>query len=336
MTNVKTTSIMLQTLAVPCACRCRYCLLAWDGKTAGCELERAKVYAKAFHEWLKSNAPEISFNFCFGYSMDHPDLMAAIDFMNSIGSVSGRFLQLNGLKQRSPAEADTLMRELRSHGVESVNFTFYGTQDAHDRFAGRKGDFDINLTLARAAMRAGLKVSSGIALTKTNCAETDELRAVLKDCGIPDIRLFIPHEEGRGITLADVRCTVDDLSLLSPDSLKLLNRNIYRTEAEWLAASDIHSESRRSLLISLTDENIGRFEKLGFEAVIKYVEQLDEAYYKTVPGFFELLARYADASGRKLYGKRDIYQHCQKFYLRENKIDIYDVTDERYCGSRRY
>ena len=47
---MKTESILLLTLCVPCGCRCRYCLLSWDGHCTGAEQYRfMKRYMKNLH-----------------------------------------------------------------------------------------------------------------------------------------------------------------------------------------------------------------------------------------------------------------------------------------------
>lgn len=334
--GVQTKSIMLQCLSVPCACRCRYCLLSWDGKCVGCDFDRGMAYAKAFHDWITETHPEIRFHFSFGYSMDHPRLLPVLDFLNGIGSVSGSFLQMNGFAFRDALENMALVTALAAHGVKSVNFTFYGTEKYHDAFAGRQGDFSHLLSMAYAAVKTGLRVSAGIPLTQENCPQTEKLLSILSETGISDIRLFIPHEEGRGIALQAVRCTKADYERLSPFARKLLNRAVYRTEAEWIADGDPEPESSRSLLISLTPGNIAHFEKIGFEQAIREVEALDEAYYSVLPDFQTLLGQYGDPANTTLYGRRDLYQRCQKQYIREHCLSLYDVTDERFCGSRRY
>ena len=327
---------MVQSLIVPCYCHCRYCLLSWDGKTIGCNYKRSEEYALRFHDWLVENRPQIDFNFSFGYSMEHPDLLEAIDFQNSIGSVSGRFLQMNGLRFRSDEDKQKMMNDIKCHGVKAVNFTLYGAKEYHDKFASRQGDYQHVMSLIDAAKQAGLDVSVGIALTGENYIQMDELVENIRKHEIDDIRLFIPHEEGRGITLEESRLLLQQYQQLSGEVKELLNRNAYRTEAEWIASTDVPPETKRSLLISLSEENITQFEQMGFEKVIKYVESLDEQYYNTIPKFTDLLKQYGDPNGQRLYSKRDIFQHYQKKYLSDNNIDIYDATDERQCGSRRF
>ena len=95
---MKTTSINVMNLCVPCENRCRYCLLAYCGTVNGVDYKRSEVYAKRFYEWLWDNRPELSFLFGFGYSMEHPNLLEAIDFCQSIGSATGEFLQFDGFR----------------------------------------------------------------------------------------------------------------------------------------------------------------------------------------------------------------------------------------------
>ena len=65
---MKTTSINVMNLCVPCENRCRYCLLSYDGKVSGVDYKRSQVYAKRFYEWLRVNCPDLSFLFGYGAS----------------------------------------------------------------------------------------------------------------------------------------------------------------------------------------------------------------------------------------------------------------------------
>ena len=137
---MRTVSINVMNLCVPCENRCRYCLLSYDGKTRGVEYKRSEQYAQRFYQWLKENRPELSFLFGFGYSMEHPDLLDAVRFCQSIGSASGEFLQFNGLRFRGDAELEKLLQQLKDCGMKMIDLTFYGTEDYHDHFSARIGD----------------------------------------------------------------------------------------------------------------------------------------------------------------------------------------------------
>ena len=82
---MKTVSVHVMDLSVPCANRCRYCLLSYDGRVNGVGFDRSMAYAQGFHDWLRQNRPELNFLYGWGYSMEHPRLPEAIRFCRSLG-----------------------------------------------------------------------------------------------------------------------------------------------------------------------------------------------------------------------------------------------------------
>ena len=332
---MKTKGISLQTLCAPCNCHCRYCLLSWEKNPVGLPYEESEEFAQSFYAWIKTNRPELEFNFSYGYSMDMPQMFRAIDFMNSIGSIGGKLMQFDGMRFREENEIISLMHKLCEHGIEHLNFTFYGTRDYHNKFCGRSGDYEYMLLLIEATQKEGIEVSCGIPATHENASQIDQLSECLRECGVTQQRLFVPHEEGRGATLANIRLSAEDLALL-PSTKKLLNTNVFKTEAEWCTSESYKQEENRLLIISLTPENIKEYREMGFEALIAHVEKLDDAFYNSTPSFMELAEKYGNPSSTLLYSQRDMYNHFQRLYIKDHGLDIYDVTDERYSGSRRY
>ena len=332
--NVKTENIMIQTLCVPCGCRCRYCLLSWDGKVLGAPWERSKRFALRFMSELKSFAPEIPCSLSFGYSMEHPDLREAIRFLKEIGSPQAEFLQCDGMKERNGEECRELVLMLREEGIKHLNFTVYGLPAYHDKFAGRKGDFELICRMMRIAQDAGLMVSAGVPLTSENVSCAGELAELLKAKGT-SVRFFIPHEEGRGKALSAARLKESELAILPRDLSSLLSRSAYKSEREWISEG-VLEETKRTLIISLREDNICRYEGMSAEEIVKEIEDLDDAYYSAFPSFSDLAAEYGDPEGELMYGRRDLFYHYRKAYEMEYNIDVYDVTDERQSGSRRY
>ena len=82
------------------------------------DYKRSERYAKYFYEWLKENRQDLSFLFGFGYSMEHPELLSAIDFCQSIGSATGEFLQFDGMRFRTDEDLEALLRQLKAHKGE--------------------------------------------------------------------------------------------------------------------------------------------------------------------------------------------------------------------------
>lgn len=332
---MQTTSVLIQSLCVPCYNFCRYCLLSWNGKTEGADWDRSVRLAERFLDELKEQQPEIERGFSFGYSMEHPDLKGALRTLRRLGGPTADFLQCDGMKMRNDTECDALMRMLREEGIKQLNFTLYGLPDDHDRFAGRKGDYELILRMMRAAKASGLPFTAGIPLTAENVSQVDRLVGILQEIGSEKVVLTIPHEEGRGKLLRDVRLDMQGFLELSAETQKLLNRTIFRTEGDWLRDPEPIRDTQRMILISLRPDNVDEYEKRGVTSVIREVEALDEAYYASFPSFPELAKLYGDPDGQKLYRVRDLFYHYRTQYARDHEIRVYDVTDERQSGSRR-
>lgn len=332
---MKTVSINVMNLCVPCENRCRYCLLSYDGKVNGVDYKRSVGYAKRFYEWLKENRPDLSFLFGFGYSMEHPELLNAIDFCRSIGSATGEFLQFDGMRFRTDEELETLLRQLKEHGIKLIDLTFYGTESYHDRFAARTGDYRLMINTLQQANKVGLDVTVSIPITHENVDQMDELIAEMKHYHTQRITCFVPHSEGRGRLLDSVRFSKEDYEKLSENVRKRLNTNRFKTEKEWLQ-SGFPVNEKRVLTVTLRPENIDFFEGQTFEETIAYLEKLDDDYYATIPMVEDLAKIYGDPDGDRFYSARDLYLNYQRRYIADNGIAIYDINDERQCFSRRF
>lgn len=332
---MKTVSVNVMNLCIPCENRCRYCLLSYDGKVNGVDYKRSEAYAKRFYEWLQINRPDLSFLFGFGYSMEHPDLLEAIAFCQSIGSATGKFLQFDGMRFRTDEELEVLLQQLKMHGIKLIDLTFYGTESYHDRFAARAGDYQLMMRTLAKANDIDLDVTISIPITHENTAQIDELLADLERYDTQRITCFVPHSEGRGRLLDSVRFSAQDYCNLSENVRNHINRNRFKSESEWLCIGFPVLE-KRALTVTLTPENIDFFEDMPFDETIAYLEKMDDDYFAAIPNAEELAKIYGDPNGDRYYSARDLYLHYQYRYISDNKIDIYDINDERQCFSRRF
>lgn len=332
---MRTVSVNVMNLCVPCENRCRYCLLSNDGRISGVDYKRSEAYAKRFYDWLGENHPDLSFLFGFGYSMEHPDLLDAIDFCRSIGSATGEFLQFDGMKFRTDADLEDLLRQLHEHGIKLIDLTFYGTESYHDRFAARAGDHRLMMNTLKIANRVGLDVTVSIPLTHENAGQMDELISELERYRTESIRCFVPHSEGRGKNLDGIRFSAGDHAQLSEKAKSRLNTARFKTEAQWLT-DGFPAAGKRALTVMLTPENVERFEGMPFADTIAYLEKLDDDYYAAVPAVEELAEIYGDPNGERYYSARDLYLNYQRRYIADRKLKIYDINDERQCFSRRF
>ena len=102
-----------------------------------------------------------------------------------------------------------------------------------------------------------------------------------------------------------------------------------QTEAQWLHEGVFPEPEERHLTLSLTPENIGRYEDISALGMIKELETLDNAFYAAVPPAAELAGLYGDPAGDKLFRYRDLVLFWTRKYVRENHIALHDMTDER-------
>lgn len=332
---MKTVSINVMNLCVPCENRCRYCLLSYDGTIGGVDYKRGETYAKRFYQWLRDNRPDLSFLFGFGYSMEHPDLLGAIDFCQRIGSATGEFLQFDGMKFRTDEELEALLRQLKDHGIKLIDLTFYGTEGYHDRFAARSGDYRLMMRTLAQANRIGLDVTVSIPITHENAGQMEVLFADLEQYSTQAIRCFVPHSEGRGRLLDPVRFSGADYDNLSDNVRRCVNTTRFKTERDWLK-NGFPMNEKRVLTVTLTPTNVEYFEGLPFEDTIAYLEKLDDDYYAVIPSMEELAKLYGNPNGDCYYSARDLYLNYQRRYIAEHHIEIYDINDERQCFSRRF
>lgn len=330
-----TVSINVMNLCIPCENRCRYCLLSYDGRITGVDFERSTVYSRRFYEWIRKNRPELSFMFGFGYSMEHPELINAIKFCQSIGSVSGEFLQFDGMKFRTEKELYELLSELKSNGIRLIDLTFYGTESYHDCFAARVGDYKLMMDTLKMANKVGLDVTVSIPLSHENANLIDDLLSQLEKYQTVRISCFVPHSEGRGRLLDNGRFTLEDYNQLSDRVKRYFNRGRFKSEKEWIQSVSVPQGNKRVLTLTLTPDNIDYFEQLDFNETIAFLEKLDDTYYDSIPSFEQLLKTYGDTNGIKMYSARDLYLHYQKRYIADHNIVVYDINDERQCFSRR-
>ncbi|MBE6923152.1 MAG: hypothetical protein E7465_08265 [Ruminococcaceae bacterium] len=333
---MQTVSISVCNLCVPCENRCRYCLLSWDGKLRGVDYDRSAEYARRFSDWLKENRPELGFDFYYGYSMEHPKLLETVDFLGELGSPGGKFLQFDGMKFRSDPEIHQLLTDLKNHGIQMIDLTFYGTRAYHDRFAARRGDFDYMMRILEIANEVGLTVNAGIALNHENVHQAEQLLNQLRMHDLGNFYAFVPHGEGRGASLEPVRFRLSDYEAL-PESVKaFLSKRRYRTEGEWVREGKFSQPQKRILTLVLTPENVDFIEKQSFSDTIRYLEKLDDDYYSAIPTLPELAKIYGDSTEEKFYSERDLYLKYQRRYIAEHHLTLYDINDERQCFSRRF
>ena len=304
---MKTLSFNVENLCVPCGCRCRHCLLRYDGNTIGVGYERGKDLARR----LAAESP-IQFFYYIGFCMDTPMLFDHIAFCREIGSPGGRFLQMNGFRERPYDEIEGLMEQIKSSGVELIDLTFYGLPEYHDAFAGRRGDFRLLTEMLKAANSARLPVEISAPITEDNAGQFQHLLDILSEYKTDSINLYLPHAKGRGWFLEEKRLKKSTLEQLPPSVRSLMLKVKTQSEAQWLSEDEFPEPDRRHLTLSLTPDNFERYNGISAEEIIGELETLDDTFYAAIPPAAELTKLYGDPSGDRLFRYRDLVLCGQK------------------------
>lgn len=333
---MNTVSIGIQNLCAPCGCACRYCLLSSDKRAqAGVDYFRGRKIAEKLINWARETGFSPLPYYYIGYCAEYPQLFDTIAFSRETGFVGAEFLQCNGIAIRSRAETEDFCRRLKDAGVKHIDTTFFGTEAYHDRFAARDGDFRFMLQLAECAAQTGLICGPSLPLTRENLPMLEELCRILGGVAdLDNLTAFLPDYRGRGYLLEDVRLREGDLALLPEAVSRKLNMRRYKTERDWIAGG-LPAQTKRALVVTLRKDNIDAFERMSAAEIVAHVEALDDAYHAAMPEISVLAGMYGRPGCDRLYQARDLYWMWQRRFLSENKIDVYDVTDERNCAAIR-
>lgn len=331
---MKTTSVSIENLCVPCHCGCRHCLLSSQHCSTGVDYARSKAFADKFYSWLRKERPELGGLFYVGYCNEFSQLGEHIAFVRKHAPWYD-FLQFNGLKMRSEEEIGLLLQQIKSWGIRLIDLSFYGLREYHDRFAGRKGDFAYLLRILHKANETGLPVSVSVALTEENADQMESLFELLSQYLIKSYSVFLPHDKGRGAAMAHLRLTRQTYDRLPGIVKHNFMRVPHRTEAEWLALGLLPEAESRSLTLALMPDNIDRLEAMEPAEIIRELEEMDDAYYAAIPSVAQLANTYGRKDNQQLFRYRDLVLQWQKRYLSEHPVNVHDMNEERHSFSIR-
>jgi hypothetical protein len=192
------------------------------------------------------------------------------------------------------------------------------------------------MQLAKSAVEHGITCAPTLVITEENKNMLDDLYvAISKFIDSRFIHSFLPDYRGRGYLLEDIRITGESYFELSDAIRSTINITRYKTEKDWLSDGKLPEFSKRALIIALRVDNINMLENMTCDEIVSYVEKLDNDFYSTIPSINELALLYGEKKNTKLYRLRDLFWKWQKRYIEDHKVNIYDVTDERFCSTVR-
>lgn len=316
-------SISIMWYGSPCHCRCRHCLLENTGKQKTIPFARAKGIVEKFIIWAKNESIDnLPIWFTIGNSCDFPNLVEYIEFGRKHGIHWARFLALNGIAYRNSTELEDYLLRLKDAGVSKIGLTFFGTEELHDCWAKRKGDFKFLLLIAEIASRCGLERHETLFMVKEGFDSLPSLIARLD--AIPGLagRSLSPWDyRGFGKYLENERPTLDSIKPLPEGVKQFINFDTHKSESQWirwLAEGNIPKRKQRNYLIVLSGHNIELIENTTCDEVIDQLRLQDEQFIQAIPPILQLAERFGHRWGKRFYTLRDLEWKWIERYLDEH------------------
>ena len=317
--NPEYVGISIQWFGTPCHCRCRHCLLRAGEKLSTVPLAKVRALAERFVRWRTQAGLEFSVDLVAGYQCDSPEYLECAQFNKQHGQSAWWSMLLNGTRLRDEAELRDFLPAIKSAGITSIGLTFYGLGKHHDRWAGRRGDFDQLLKLAEIAADYGLDRSETVFLSQPGIEDLAELITLLDSFSGNVKRSVCPWDyRGFGKRLENERVLASQVEGLPDEVKRHVNLNSYASEAEWIrriAEGSISVKSRGFCILSVWQENIRELESVECDRILESLRDHDQSLRRALPPLSELANLYGDRSEDRLYKLRDLQWKWTDSYI---------------------
>jgi hypothetical protein len=309
----------------PCAHICRFCQI---GDRAGRTLpfERWHGVVQRFQDWKRERNIDIDID----QGWPGPSWDFDLETLARVEAATGypfTVLPLGGVKMRPPAQMRQWLKDRIPLGLERVHAALVGIDDLHDRWVGRRGDFQFLLQTFRTALELELKYSVTLYLIKSSLPMLEQLREMLDALPVPPeykhVRQF--YYSGYAAHHEDERITQSDLDSLPAWAAASFQEHFQpRTEGYWIEqfASRGSDPFNMYLNIELTAQNIAALEKRSCDEILAEVEARAKASVERIPAWPELAARYGDAKNQRLYSENDVIWIWIDRFLQEHPFEL--------------
>ncbi|MGC4018124.1 MAG: hypothetical protein QM793_02035 [Muricomes sp.] len=148
-----------------CHCYCGHCKAVGKGQLSRLEQKPAATISFAvcreimerFRTWRdKNDYQHIRMNFGDSECSDYPEICDKIAYAREIKRRHAGLVMCNGMRIKPEAEQHRWLQDIYDAGARVICNTIYGTEQEHDRYAGRAGDFEHIVLLNNLASKVGL------------------------------------------------------------------------------------------------------------------------------------------------------------------------------------
>ena len=240
---------------------------------------------------------------------------------------------VGGAALRHGDDIKAFLESLVGAGIKRTGFSFYGAGPSHDEFAGRRGDYEFLLELARAQSGYGLARYDTLFLRRSVIIDLPVLVTTLRQTGGTQTQNVVPFDyRGRGKLLEDERPTSDELEGLPLDVSGLIDRHTYKSEEEWLRAiisGGTKRKTRRHYLIPIWEDNADGLLERDPGSILRSILKTDRSFRSSIPPLKELAAIYGQKGGQQIYSLRDLEWKWTDSYLEDHsETDRSGVFDD--------
>ncbi len=312
----------------PCAHICRYCLISESRKRSALPFSRFEQLVHRFHDWRQAERPDLEIGVFVGPSFDYDiETLKGLARLRDRRGAKFRVVNLGGLRIRRDAELTNWLEERREVGIVGLHTSLAGYGEIHDRWNGRAGDFEYQLTVLRLGGERGMARQEKLFLTKNTLPDferlLDRLDALPGESSGRSIGPFF--YAGLATRYEDERLTEDDRDNL-PERITALRSGkfgTWRSEREWIPIMLETAGAPRRLLLKLDvdESNIDRLENASCEEIFLEREHDYRNSYAGVPALDKLCDRYGDPSNRRVYMmSRDVEGRWLDLHQRETGV----------------
>jgi len=309
----------------PCAHICRYCLISESRKRSALPFARFEQLVHRFHDWRQTERPDLEIGVFVGPSYDYDiETLKGIARLRERRGAKFRILNLGGLRMRRGEELTAWLQERRAAGIVGLHASLAGCGETHDRWNGRRGDFDYQIEILRLGSAHGMGREEKLFLTRNTLPVFGRLLEILD--AIPGelrSRSASPFfYAGLAARYEDERLTEDDRDRL-PNWINALRPRKFGTwlsEREWIPVMLETAPQPRRLLLKLdVDEaNIDYLEQASCEQIFLSREREYQESYREIPALDELCSRYGNPTNRRIYMmSRDVEGRWLDLHQRE-------------------
>jgi hypothetical protein len=310
----------------PCAHICRYCLISESRKRSGLPFARFERLVHRFHDWKQaSGRDDFSIGIFVGPSFDYDlETLKGVARLHARRGAKFQTLNLGGLRRRDGEVLETWLEERRAAGIVGFHTSLAGCGETHDRWNGRAGDFDYQMTILRLGGERGMGRSERLFLTRNTLPLFERLLDIL-DALPGELRSRVASPffyAGLANRYEDERITEDIRDNLSEriNQLRPGRFDKWLSEREWIPIMLETAGQPRKLILKLdVDEtNIDRLESASCEEIFSQRERDYQQSYQRIPALDELCARYGDPTNRRVYMmSRDVEGRWMHMHQRE-------------------